>query len=154
MACRTSRSRPANKRRPGADIVCPGDVSSPNSCYLYRQDRQPWEVARDECVKLGGYLVAIETRSELSSIRQDVLISHYGMRTLPSMWVGLNDRSREGVYTWEGVGGTLPLSSSMWKPGQPYWVSAGKEDCIGFDGYRLQDGPCRAALRYICEFVL
>ncbi|XP_072182282.1 uncharacterized protein [Diadema setosum] len=51
----TSRSRGQT------DIVCPGDASSSDSCYLYRQDQQPWEVARDTCDELGGYLVAIET---------------------------------------------------------------------------------------------
>ncbi|XP_072182284.1 CD209 antigen-like protein C [Diadema setosum] len=136
------------------DIVCPGNASSPDSCYLYRQDQQPWEEARDACDKLGGYLVAIETPSELSSIREDVLISHYGITTIPWIWIGLNDRSTEGVYTWERVGGTLPVSSSMWKSDQPNPDFAGNQDCMSFNGRVLRDDPCSMKTTYICEFGL
>ncbi|XP_072182318.1 perlucin-like protein [Diadema setosum] len=137
-----------------ADIFCPGHASSPDSCYLYRQDQQPWMVARDTCDNLGGYLVAMETPNELSSIREDVLISYYGITTFPWIWTGLNDRSTEGVYTWERVGGTFPLSSAMWVRGQPYWVSAGSQDCGSFNGYYVSDSSCSVKLSYICEFSL
>ncbi|XP_071479985.1 perlucin-like protein [Diadema antillarum] len=135
------------------EIVCPGGASSPDSCYLYRQDRlQTWEVARDRCNELGGYLVVIETPGELSSIREDVLISHYGITTFPRIWTGLNDRSSEGIYTWERVGGTFPLSSSMWEWGQPWGPSAAEQDCGSYKGYALRDDPCSQQMSYICEF--
>ncbi|XP_071479986.1 snaclec salmorin subunit A-like [Diadema antillarum] len=106
----TSRSRGQT------DIVCPGDASSSDSCYLYRQDQQTWEVARDTCDELGGYLVAIETPSELSTIREGVLpLSYHTNTTFPAVWTGLNDRSSEGVYTWE-----RPVELVHFFPSHPY----------------------------------
>ncbi|XP_072182285.1 macrophage mannose receptor 1-like [Diadema setosum] len=144
---------PTPRYAPSQDyVVCPGDASSPDSCYLYRQDIKTWDVARDTCSDLGGYLVAMETENELSSIRQDVLVSHYGMATFPSIWIGLNDRSTEGVYTWERVGGTLPLSSPMWRFDQPWDVTAPQQDCVDFDGYVFRDNACGEQVGYMCEF--
>ncbi|XP_071497182.1 CD209 antigen-like [Diadema antillarum] len=134
------------------DIVCPGDASSPDSCYLYSQDTQPWEVAQNTCDELGGYLVAIETPAELFSIREDVLISHYGITTFPWIWTGLNDRSTEGDYTWERVGGTLPVSSIMWNRGQPNDNARRNQNCVSFNGFKLRDDPCSMKTTYICEF--
>ncbi|XP_071489471.1 CD209 antigen-like protein D [Diadema antillarum] len=138
------------------DIVCPSDPSSPDSCYIYRQDQQPWEVARDTCDELGGYLVAIETPSELSSIREDVLIAHYGITTFPWIWIGLNDLATEGVYTWERVGSTLSVSSSMWDhdDNQPNPRYAANQDCMTFNGRVLRDDHCSMVTTYMCEFGL
>ncbi|XP_071497183.1 perlucin-like protein [Diadema antillarum] len=134
-------------------LVCPGSPSSTDSCYFFsNQDSQSWEVARDRCDELGGYLVAIETPSELSRIREDVLISHYGVTTFQTMWTGLNDRSSEGVYTWERAGGTLPVSSSMWMNGQPWAPSGQDQDCGGFTGYAVLDNVCNELKQYLCEF--
>ncbi|XP_071506038.1 perlucin-like protein [Diadema antillarum] len=137
-------------------LVCPGDESSPDSCYVYRQDLHTWEVARDTCDELGGYLVVIETSDELTSIRDDVLISHYGISitTFRWMWTGLNDRASEGFFTWERAGGTLALSSSMWHPNQPLARTAAEQDCGAFNGYELRDDPCSWQTSYICEFRL
>ncbi|XP_071488964.1 brevican core protein-like [Diadema antillarum] len=136
------------------DTFCPGGASSPNSCYLYRQDQQPWEVARDTCYELGGYLVAIETPSELSSIREDVLTAHYEITTFSQMWIGLNDRSTEGVYTWERVGVTLSPASDLWNGGQPNDHSRSNQNCVSFNGAKFWDNPCTIDFSYICEFGL
>ncbi|XP_071476719.1 lithostathine-1-alpha-like [Diadema antillarum] len=132
-------------------VACPGDPSSPDSCYLHHQDQQTWEVARDRCRDLGGYLVAIETQSEMISL-VNVLISHYGITPVPRTWTGLNDRSTEGVYTWEHAGGTLPLSSTMWEPGQPWGRSAMGQDCVAMEGNEIKDSHCSDQYGYICEF--
>ncbi|XP_071501042.1 macrophage mannose receptor 1-like [Diadema antillarum] len=121
------------------ELLCPSpDLSSPDSCYLYRQDSQPWEVARDSCDELGGYLVAIETPSEFSRIVEVLLISNPGSSYFYA-WTGLNDRSSEGVYTWERVGGTLPTYSSLWYIDRPDPNNAEIQDCIGA---RLEYGYC------------
>ncbi|XP_071477749.1 perlucin-like protein [Diadema antillarum] len=134
------------------DVVCPGDASSPDSCYLYRQDQQTWEVARDTCDELGGYLVAMGTQSEQSSIRNDVLASHYGITTFSGIWVGLNDRLSEQFYTWEHVGGTLPHSSGVWGGGPPLRSTGVNQDCIYLYANGLSDDYCYRVKPFICEF--
>ncbi|XP_071487401.1 lithostathine-1-beta-like [Diadema antillarum] len=136
------------------DIICPGDVSSPDSCYLHRQEQQPWEVARDTCDDLGGYLAAIETQTELSNITREVLEPHYVNTSIPWIWIGLKDRSTDRVYTWERVGGTLPESSSMWDSNEPNYNGQGGPNCGKFNGFKLRDDQCSKEFSYICEFGL
>ncbi|XP_072182299.1 perlucin-like protein [Diadema setosum] len=153
VASKTICVRTSGRLRVRYVLVCPGFTSSPDSCYLYRpHDRQPWEGARDRCHELGGYLVAMETPDELSSIREELLISHYGIEDFKFMWTGLNDRMSEGVYTWVEVGGTLAVTSKMWRDGQPWTPPGFDHDCISFRGYTVEDFSCNASLTYICEF--
>ncbi|XP_071497178.1 macrophage mannose receptor 1-like [Diadema antillarum] len=140
-------------KRCEVEAVSPGSLSSSDSCYFFStQDPKPWEKARDSCDELGGYLLALETPSELSTIQNEVFISHYGVQNSAKVWTGLNDLYSEGVYEWTRAGGTLPLSSSMWKAGQPNPNTADIQDCVVLRDYELRDTSCSSELSYICEF--
>ncbi|XP_072162963.1 brevican core protein-like [Diadema setosum] len=135
------------------DAVYPGSVSSAGSCYLFSaQDQQTWEVARDRCDELGGHLVTIETSGKLMTIQNDILLSLYGVPPTDKVWTGLSDTSSEGVYEWEGTGETLPISSSLWDPGQPRADTAEEQDCIFLRTYSLRDTYCYNEFSYLCEF--
>ncbi|XP_072182105.1 echinoidin-like [Diadema setosum] len=132
---------------------CPAGWSPQNlkseSCYLYRYDSLSWTAARDSCVQLGGYLVAIQTPEEMTSVRE-YLTSTYGSDAAENFWIGLNDRSEEGSFTWTAVGGVLPLASTMWHSGEPN-NDGYDEDCTEMVGNGFNDLPCRLLLPYICE---
>ncbi|XP_072182106.1 perlucin-like protein [Diadema setosum] len=127
----------------------PRDLKN-ESCYLYRNDSLSWTAARDSCVQLGGYLVAFQTPEEMTSVLE-YLTSMLGSDGANSFWTGLNDCSEEGTFTWTTVGGALPLSSSMWKSGEPN-DSGYAEDCTQALGNKLNDKSCGALLKYVCEF--
>ncbi|XP_072181193.1 lithostathine-1-beta-like [Diadema setosum] len=140
------------------ELVCPGiESSSSVSCYLYRQDSQTWVVARDKCHELGGYLVAVETTGEMSSLVEVALISDPEFSMI-FFWTGLNDRSSEGVYTWETVGGTFSSSDSLCESGEPNPQKADAEDCADLNLYPeltrtlIHDAECSLKQPYICEF--
>ncbi|XP_072182107.1 perlucin-like protein [Diadema setosum] len=122
--------------------------SESESCYLYQSNAVTWTAARDSCVQLGGYLAAIQTPEEMTSVREYVT-SKYGTFVGPWVWIGLNDRDSEGTFTWIDFGGALPLSSSLWNPGEPN--NAYNEDCIVANGNALNDAPCGWSYPYLCE---
>ncbi|XP_072171999.1 lactose-binding lectin l-2-like [Diadema setosum] len=123
--------------------------SESESCYLYQSNAVTWTAARDSCVQLGGYLAAIQTPEEMTSVREyltSASVNHF-------VWTGLNDRDSEGTFTWIGFSGALPLSSSLWSPGEPN-DSYNREDCVVTDGNNFYDASCDRSFSYLCELNL
>ncbi|XP_072178434.1 brevican core protein-like isoform X4 [Diadema setosum] len=133
--------------------ACPSSwpplVSADGSCYLFRSESASWSNARSRCVGEGAHLVAIETGSELTTIRNFIL-TQYGLTSVPQVWTGLNNQANVGTYVWDGFGGTLPVSSSLWAPTQPQ--IGGTEYCISLSPDGLHDYPCSHTCGYICEY--
>ncbi|XP_071501001.1 C-type lectin BfL-2-like [Diadema antillarum] len=122
------------------------------SCYLHQSNALTWTAARDSCVQLGGYLAAIQTPEEMTSVREYVT-SKYGTFVGPWVWTGLNDRDSERTFTWIDFGGALPLSSSLWNPGEPS-NGNNNEHCVAANGQKLNDAPCSTSYPYLCELHL
>lgn len=65
------------------------------------------------------------------------------------LWIGLNDRFKEGQFVWSD--GTHFNSSvySNWNDGEPN--NAGDEDCVELRSSGWNDEQCSAIRFYICE---
>jgi hypothetical protein len=74
-----------------------------------------WADAEAYAVRVGGHLVTIEDQTE-----QDWLATTFPQ---PELWIGLNDRAREGQWTWSSG---KRVTYTNWLDGQP-------DDWMGFD---------------------
>ena len=65
-------------------------------------------------------------------------------------YIGLDDRAREGTFTW--TDGSR-VSYTRWHSGEPNNVGIGGEDCVQMriDSRSWNDIPCRDQLPYVCE---
>lgn len=75
------------------------------------------------------------------------------MVLIQDLWIGLSDRTVEGMYIWEGDQ-TVAKNYTNWYSGEPN-DHAGNEDCIGIyngilAGY-WNDDYCDFTKGYICE---
>ncbi|XP_072171106.1 CD209 antigen-like protein A [Diadema setosum] len=144
--------------------TCPYDACPANwppraagrdACYIYCGDQKEWTAARDACGEIGGKLVKFESDAEVATVRNFVM-STYKLDQFGSVWTGLNDRSNEGTYVWDGFGGSLSTSSSLWGAGHPdnvynFWYRS-DEDCVELRGRKLNDLYCADELPFVCEY--
>ncbi|XP_071490938.1 perlucin-like protein [Diadema antillarum] len=133
----------------------PPRAAGRDACYIYRADKKEWADARDACRDIGGKLVKFESSAEFTTVKNFVM-STYNLGQFPSVWTGLNDLSNEGTYVWDGFGGSLSKYSSLWDGGQPDnhnsgWFSSG-EDCVEFNGRKLNDLECDYDRPFVCEY--
>jgi len=75
-------------------------------------------------------------------------------KTGQNYWFDLNDRSKEGRYTY--TNGKAP-TYKYWEGGEPNnggWWSTRQEDCIAYDeddSYKWNDRGCSNKHRYVCQ---
>ena len=102
-----------------------------------------WEDAQADCSDPSGSLYVVE-----NAIENDWLIYLVGLDE--SYWIGLNDRSSEGTYTWSS-GSSAGYRN--WAGDQPdNWLLS--EDCveINWDSEgRWNDVGCNSEIPYVCQ---
>jgi hypothetical protein len=112
-----------------------------SSCFWSSEEAETWLMARYQCLIMGADLAVAATDMEL------LLID--GVSPGQLRWVGADDGMTEGTWLW--VDGTsLPLSSSMWLPGEPDDDLNG-QDCAAVANGKLWDRGCGAFEPWICE---
>ena len=68
-----------------------------NKCYMLVIDQPvPWVKAEGVCVLSGGHLVHIEDQQEQDFVTQ--FVKKYSPHK--PIWLGLNDKKKEGVWRW------------------------------------------------------
>uniref|UniRef100_A0A3Q3VLX8 C-type lectin domain-containing protein n=1 Tax=Mola mola TaxID=94237 RepID=A0A3Q3VLX8_MOLML len=104
-----------------ARCQCPqGWRENEDKCYYFSADTKSWSDANTFCSEQGSDLLSIRDIHE--RVRCCSLI-------LNVYWIGLNDRSREGVWEWSDGSPFLEYIAA-WIPGQPdNWGDAPGEDC-------------------------
>uniref|UniRef100_A0A3B5BG28 C-type lectin domain-containing protein n=1 Tax=Stegastes partitus TaxID=144197 RepID=A0A3B5BG28_9TELE len=126
--------------------TCPAGWSMfTSTCYLLSQESGSWDEGRKDCKGQGADLVVINSPEEQTFL---------SMFKRGHTWIGLNDKEKEGTWTW--VDGT-PLTLSYWRNNQPDngggHPQLGEEDCAHFRheiGY-WNDISCTTSLQWICE---
>ena len=63
------------------------------------------------------------------------------------VWIGLNDVSTEGTFTWSD-GSAVTFTN--WSPGQPS-AAQKLEDCVKMSSSKWQDAWCGTQLYSVCE---
>ena len=124
------------------DVCDPGWSFYDGSCYLTSQKCETWSKASKICRAIGSNLASIESQEENVYVQH----RHNGDRA----WIGLNDITNEGLFTW--VDGS-PSKFRFWAPNQPNNYRG--EDCVytlGVQhGYKWNDVNCSACHQYTCE---
>ncbi|XP_072923100.1 C-type lectin-like [Hemitrygon akajei] len=123
-----------------------------NSCYQFFSDKKTWMAAEDFCNQLpySGHLASMNS-SIHNSFMSDVVSAVDENK--PLAWIGLNDRSEEGIYTWSDGSS---YSYRNWSQGEPN-DGGHNEDCvhIHYSGSpEWNDYPCGNKCGFICAYKL
>ncbi|XP_017266596.1 macrophage mannose receptor 1-like [Kryptolebias marmoratus] len=112
-------------------------------CFHLQRAVQTWSDAQRECRKEGGDLVSIRNVED-----QSFIISQLGYASNDELWIGLNDRTIEGLFDWSDHS-TVTFTS--WDFGEPT-VSSEDEDCVLIKGENgnWADHSCREKHGFIC----
>ncbi|KAM3850436.1 macrophage mannose receptor 1-like [Diretmus argenteus] len=130
------------------DTVETGFCSSPwipynGHCFHLQRDQKTWSEAQTECRKEGGDLASIHNVED-----QSFVISQLGYGTNDELWIGLNERTTEGLFDW-GDHSTVTFTS--WEFGKPS-TSDSQEDCVLIRGEKgnWADALCEDKHGFIC----
>lgn len=115
-------------------------------CYLIRYKRSTWNTARSDCRRRKSDLLSIATSKEQWFVRNELMAEtkYY------ELWMGYNDRGREGRWTWSD---RSKVAYNNWAGGDPNNGGRSKnEDCgvLKPDG-KWNDFPCNHRFMYICK---
>ncbi|XP_034475159.1 C-type lectin 37Db [Drosophila innubila] len=114
--------------------------------FIEDTQRVNWFGASNFCRQLGGFLVTLETESELQ------LLSPY-LHPSRSYWISLNDLAVSGVYTSQATGRDAEYFN--WSVGQPDNIG-GLEHCVELwrsNSFQMNDVQCEIKLNFVCELV-
>ena len=97
------------------------------------------------CLGYRGDLVSIENEKEMEFIRL-----RYSEYMSFSMWIGLNDRTKQREFVWSDGTPFNGSIYSIWRDGEPNdWL--GKEDCVELYNNGWNDLACSRNHYYMCE---
>lgn len=96
-----------------------GFMSFGSSAYVL-VDGPSWTEAEGNAVKLGGHLVAINSKAE-----QDFIKANFVDTVGPTLWIGATDQVQEGSFKWTTG---EALSYTNWSSGEPN--NLGNEDYV------------------------
>ncbi|XP_059200605.1 macrophage mannose receptor 1-like [Centropristis striata] len=152
------QSLPCNKKL-GYICYSPGQVATPTQaatsycskpwipynghCFYLNRTKITWLNAQKACRRQEGDLVAISNVED-----QSFVISQLGYASTDELWIGLNDRRKEGLFDWSD---TSTVSFTSWENGAPA-VSTDREDCVLIRGENgnWADRVCDEKHGYIC----
>lgn len=135
------------------DLQLPGSMSR----YRHQATSTTWDAAEAACaadMPGGTHLIVLDDDSE----RAELLVELAQHDIMASVWIGLTDRTAEGVYRWVTAQevGSPPLASPPWGAGQPDDQN-GTQDCVRIQGTTssspglFDDGECSSSFQYVCE---
>ena len=92
---------------------CPeGWTSLTGGCYKFLTGKRNWTEAKEECEKLPGWLVEIESEEQNDALYDEAREQKIGS----SAWIGLSDTAKEGQWIWSS-GETATFLN--WTPQSP-----------------------------------
>ncbi|XP_015227054.1 PREDICTED: macrophage mannose receptor 1-like [Cyprinodon variegatus] len=112
-------------------------------CFHLQRNTMSWPDAQRECRKEGGDLVNIRNVED-----QSFVISQLGYASNDELWIGLNDRTTEGLFDWSDY---TTVTFTSWGFGEPT-VSIESEDCVLITGENgnWADRSCDEKKGFIC----
>ncbi|KAK6192624.1 hypothetical protein SNE40_004066 [Patella caerulea] len=116
-------------------------------CVKIYNTKKNWTGANDTCQQDGGQLLVMGTNVfyiklyALETIKLAIPYTEY--------WIGGNDLTTEGEFTW--IDGTGVITEG-WKPGQPNGNEVA--NCLQFHDLKFNDNACDVARRFLCEISL
>ena len=132
------------------------------NCYRFFATPQPWQTAEKDCKSFPYcHLVSIHSKEENAFVfglwkayltEQVWNRNNFIIDPSNSLWIGLNDITKEGVFEWSDQ---TPVDFTYWQPGEPN--DHDSEDCTHLwtsgdgNGDDWNDGSCSIALPYVCK---
>jgi len=113
--------------------------------YALKRLPRSFEEAEAECKDGGGHLASASTKTQSEQLRK--VAEAAGAQPT---WIGLNDREREGFYTW--TDGT-EWNKKVVSVEKDYGAS--DKDCVAFlpkANYKLNNWDCANKAWYICKY--
>ncbi len=131
-------------------IYCPPGfalIAGTGYCYKYVSTLLNWFDAERNCNILGGHLTSITSSSQASYIHQYLL-----SLGATDVWIGGNDISMEGNFTW--IDGSHWVYGNWWS-GEPGYYDT--EHCIStvqsWGTFAWSDSPCSSTKASLCKYV-
>ncbi|KAM4727964.1 macrophage mannose receptor 1-like isoform 2-T2 [Anableps anableps] len=112
-------------------------------CFHLQRTTKSWPDALTECRKEEGELVNIRNVED-----QSFVISQLGYASTDELWIGLNDKTIEGLFDWSDH---TTVTFTSWEFGEPA-VSSNEEDCVLIRGENgnWADRSCDEKHGFIC----
>ena len=111
--------------------------------YFLSATARTWGDAAKDCADRRMGLVTINDAAEDQWIRAQM------MPIAGEWWLGLNDREKEGTWTWlDGES-----SYANWNPGEPNAATSAEDCAVTTHGTGWNDIPCTLTKTYACESV-
>ncbi|XP_067670563.1 von Willebrand factor D and EGF domain-containing protein-like [Haliotis asinina] len=125
--------------------ICPDGwlpfYNETDRCYFLSNTNKSWPDALSDCQRQGADLLSIHNDEENTYVSTSI--------TQERTWIGLNDRSHEGVFRWADGS---PATFAHWNAGQPDNMNP-DEDCVEINfgqPDQWNDNECIYPLHYIC----
>ncbi|XP_061179251.1 brevican core protein-like [Saccostrea echinata] len=135
------------------NVCLKGWVPFSGHCYLHVKNETDWKDAKDICNRSDAYLLQTETHEEALWVTEAFLrpVNVVECTTWDSCssWIGANDFSQEGLYSWNH--GSDQFNATFWYPDQPNNY-AGDQDCAALTrSAQLNDKECSFKYEFVCE---
>jgi hypothetical protein len=128
-------------------LACAHQLTAFGSAFcLVQSSPSTWEEAQHLCTAAGGNLAVLDSEAKNQALATALGASP--TQATVSLWIGLNDRVREGDFRW--IDGE-PVTHTAWRGGEPN--NQGDEDCAEWspsDG-RWNDLPCATQIGSLCQ---
>ena len=136
---------------PPAVTTCPGSYAFVyGGCYLITTLAATWIDTAIACQQQGGNLATITSEAQNRWVYEYFRTEG---KTSNSIWIGLNDISKEGNYQWIDGSGNAS-SFSYWQSGQPDNYGGGQNCIILWAGYlgKWGDIECASLFQGLCKW--
>ncbi|XP_035994263.1 macrophage mannose receptor 1 isoform X3 [Fundulus heteroclitus] len=127
----------------GVGFCSPSWIPYNGHCFSLFRTAKTWSDAQLACSQAGGNLASIRNTED-----QSFVISQLGYAATDELWIGLNDRQREGLFDWSDHS---TVSFTSWEFGRPA-VATDQEDCVLIRGEsgNWVDRDCQEKHGFIC----
>uniref|UniRef100_A0A672IM08 C-type lectin domain-containing protein n=1 Tax=Salarias fasciatus TaxID=181472 RepID=A0A672IM08_SALFA len=98
----------------------PGWAEHDSRCFFLSSVPQKWEVARRECLDMGGDLAVVSSAADQAFLTNMTFqyVRQHPQEDFLSAWIGLQDMVKEGAYFWVS-GLKLHSNVTYWRPQEP-----------------------------------
>ncbi|XP_066910705.1 macrophage mannose receptor 1-like isoform X2 [Clytia hemisphaerica] len=135
------------KYQPDILVYTSGDKFVPHgeASYYFSDNKVNYNDADAACHHIGGFLASVHSAAENKFISDEAK-----RRKLGNVWIGGNDKSREGSWVWNDL---TPFSYKNWAKNEPN--NAGKgEDCPEMYGTgHWNDHYCDQKKAFVCKIL-
>ncbi|CAK9299332.1 unnamed protein product [Gordionus sp. m RMFG-2023] len=122
-------------------------------CYrFYVVNQLTWPDAKRECRDQGAELLKVDDQYEQFFISQYLRLLQVPTSDglLTGIWIGANDRAKEGTFVWNAD--NTALTYTNWAQNQPN--NEAEQDCVAMiaqNYFRWDDLNCDRPMRFVCE---